>query len=315
MKARILFPLALFSISQAFAAIYYPMAATSSVTGTRSVDWWIYEPDGSGTLLVRTDTDPSSEPIDALQGNASAPTGNLELFANSFMPPFDDQSASGAFATQTPIVVSGVAGPQSYTVRSLNGNDWYMDGSGIYNLAFGADNLANQWWGGFVNEMLSHSDATQQAFLLGNQTQLFNLWRDSGGFKELSDANISYLFFDDTSGFTIGLAGFLNGTPVMRERMHDVVYDYFAQTNPPAVAEALTQTYLNQIPEDINFSEVVVMNGNPVWTFDGTPSGLTTDDGSYTGNFEIAGIPAVPEPSGVMLLASSALLAFMRRRR
>jgi len=187
------------------------------------------------------------------------------------------------------------------TIRSLNGNDWFNDSLGAYNLSYGSSNLANDWFNDFLSQMAA--SASLAPFIIGNEAALFDSFRDNGGFAQLSDPNISYVDLTG-SDIEVGLAGFLDAKP----RVVDLLTSATGQSS----------SFLsNFVPDDLQLSEVVIIDGEAYYEFSASPSGVIFNDGvgSYSGTYEITVSAHAPEPSSALLLALGACGLLGKRRR
>lgn len=277
-------------------AIYSTNAVISpSNPGT---DYWLYEETSPGNL---TQTNAPGQLTEVLRGHAGASGGNVELFAMSELLIYQDSTLTGEFASVAPVTLSGTAGSVDFTFRSLNGQDWFGTGSG-YDTSYGAATLATEWFNDFITSVTSlMTDPFAAAGVNLLRANLFNQWRDAGGFASLSDANIGYVYQDGATGeLNFGLEGFLDASPRFRQFMQDAGYGGFSDL----------------VPDGIQYSEVVMVDEVPYYSFNNaTASGVQLDDApfhSYTGTFAFA---VVPEPSGVMLAGFAAALGCLRRRR
>lgn len=130
---------------------------------------------------------------------------------------------------------------------------------------------------------------------------MFDTFRDNGGFQQQSDPNISYV---EVSGneLKVGLGGFIDIKP----RVTALV------ANATGILEAFVS---GLIPNGIQSSEVVLIDGVASYSFDAVESGVVLDDGvdSYTATYEVA--TNVPEPSSAMLILVGAGAVALRRRR
>ncbi|MBE2257470.1 MAG: NF038130 family PEP-CTERM protein [Rhodobacteraceae bacterium] len=112
----------------------------------------------------------------------------------------------------------------------------------------------------------------------------------------VSDPNISYVDMGAGHGVNIGLAGFLDATPVLQAMFPSVV-----------------------VPQGSQVSEVVRVDLDGLqkylYGFSATPSGVcagcTTPYPSYTGNYEVR----IPEPESLALFGIGLLGLFLGRRR
>ncbi len=280
----------------------YALVTAATLTGAQSQtlnsaffsdsDITIYEESSPGVLTANS----SYDPVLAMQGSANAAGGNVELFASSDSPSYDDASATGAFAMANPTVLTaGFSDSSSVTVSGLNGQDWFVDSGSVYDTAYGADNLANQWFGDFLSAMNSQSSGAANAFIVGNEGTLFDSFRDNGGFAQMSDPNISYIDTSD-SFVSVGLGGFEDATPRVA-----------------GLLDVSTFILGQFFPNGIEISEVVKVNDQEVYSFAAVNSGVVLNDGvdSYSATYVVS----VPEPSSSVLLLLAGLAGISRRKR
>lgn len=245
----------------------------------------IYTDTGVGTPSELAQTTDLSQTVNALSGDASFAGGNIELYTQS-----DGASAVDfANADKVSLTVDFGAG-NTVVLESLNGQDWFNDGLS-YNTSYGANNLANQWFGDLVDE-LGNVSASQEV-------ELFNTFRDAGGFQQLSDPNVSYVE-QNGAEVTVGLGGFIDVRP------------RFLQL---AVASGIDPVTANSsVPNGLQVSEVVIIDGVASYGFEATDSGVRFDDGvdSYSANYEVSN---VPEPSSSLLSIIGLSALTLRRKR
>jgi len=242
----------------------------------------------------------------ALDGDSSAPSGNVELFSNSeqspISPPLSEiltgnfsqifSSFNAFLGSNQYTSLSGKISGQDITLSSLMATDWFGESavnsvkvaiasaSAIANpiakaAAFSAaiaplydsTNLATKWF----------SDALSNYGFTSNQ-QLFNIFLLAGGLQRFSDPNISYVN-QDGGTIKIGLAGH---------------YDAAALLEIPSIPG---------LPLQASELVKVVYGGKTEYKygFNATPSGLT---GSQSGNYEVT-VEAVPEPTTILEYFSS----------
>jgi hypothetical protein len=257
----------------------------ASITGVNGTDYYLY--DANATNTYRNNAASLST---ILTGNSSSPTGNVELFANS------ETLNNTQFATYSTVTtLSGLLGGRSITLSSLTAADWAST-------VAGGLTLAQKWF----NDALTNNGLGS---LIGTTTgnTAYNSFLASGGRQRFSDANISYVNQNDTTGqISIGLAGHLDAKSLLL----------------PVVPTSLQPLLAGKT---IQASEIVKVSydGGPaqyLYNFSATNSGLVAaDDGiSHTGNYELllAGIPPaqVPEPSAMLgLMAVGGFLAAKRK--
>jgi hypothetical protein len=298
------------------AAITLPATAAGLTGATISGnDYYLYDVNGSQTYLNQ------SASLDSiLQGNSSTPGGNIELFASS-----ENQSGLAAFMSGQTTSISGTVGGQNLTLSSLNANDWFWDGSKI-NTSYGANNLANRWFGEFwdkgATETVKTNGVSVQKTVTFNtpwglKTQNINValnaaqarafafdqFNSIGGFARSSDPNISYVY-EDNNDIKIGLAGH-----------YDLKAFYTQDSQYAWLAPYLVDGF--QASEVLKYSYGDTTDY--LYSFNATRSGLLETDGwSHNGNYEVKIAGAVqskdvPEPITGLIAAAGLGGAAMRR--
>ena len=261
-------------------------AQTLSSASLSNGDVTIYRESSPGILTI----DPSAPLLTVLQGTTNAAGGNIELFTSS------DGLAPLPFASASPTVLTaGFSNGQSVTVSGLNGQDWFLDSSNVYNTAYGADNLANTWFGDFLAAMINQGNAFASGLINGNEALLYGSFLANNGFAQSSDPNVSFIEVD-SSIVNVGLGGFLDATPAVASLLN--------------VSEAQLAF---AFPGGIQLSEVAKVNGEVVYSFEGEDSGVVLDDGvdSYSATYLVT----VPEPSSSVLLLVTGIGFLARRKR
>jgi hypothetical protein len=283
----------------------------ATIGGTAASDYLIYDANSTNTYVVPNTTANLNK---VLGGNATSPTGNVELRASSEKAGFD-------FTKNT--TLSGTIGGKTLTLSSLTASDWNSSYQGT---TFG------QFW---FNQALNANKIILPRIQIGNRviepstqiTQLFDIFTTYGGFQRFSDPNISYVNQDNTGKISIGLAGHLNATPLLLQS----VDAYLADSRIPQASKTVVSTLRNTLATlSIQASEVVKYSYDGgdykyLFSFEATKSGLTelSDGKSHTGNYEvyIQGTPlrtsqAVPEPSIVFgILGVAGILTTQRKLR
>ncbi|NEP36893.1 MAG: PEP-CTERM sorting domain-containing protein [Moorea sp. SIO3B2] len=239
----------------------------ATVTGT---DYYKVSSDGTNTFI-----DPSASLSTLLQGNASNPGGNVELFASSETLSNDD------FENYTDVTsLTGQIGGEAITLSSLTLADWLTDvGGGL--------TLADKW---FSDALTANGLGALIGTFPGDF--VYGQFLNNGGLQRFSDPNISYVNQDDTTGLiTIGLAGHFNA--------RDMLAEVIGQVNPFFAAF---------LPESIQASEIVKVDYDGkteyLYGFEATNSGLVSSDDnnvhthSHSGNYQVALLGTPPGPFG-----------------
>ncbi|GAX36967.1 NF038130 family PEP-CTERM protein [Nodularia sp. NIES-3585] len=274
----------------------------ATIGGTKPSDYYVYDSNGKNTFQV-PNTPANVQKV--LDGNASNPTGNIELAASSETLAFD-------FSKNT--TLTGQIGGKDITLSSLTFTDWFSTGSGAIT-SYGANNFANTWFNKFYDAggLAGRESAIKIQLGIPNiiptpssffREQAFNAFFNIGGFQRTSDPNISYVNQDNISGeIKIGLAGH-----------YDLKAYYLSLLTPFG-------QFLN---DGFQASEVVKYSyeGNTgfLYSFQATKSGLTSLHllNDHSGNYEvtIAGVPptSVPEPSVVLGILSVAGMFVTQRK-
>ncbi|NEO21899.1 MAG: PEP-CTERM sorting domain-containing protein [Moorea sp. SIO4A1] len=247
------------SILAGMSAIATTPAVAGSLTGATLIgsDYLKIASDGMYTQI-----DDTASLSTILQGDASDPGGNVELFASSETLSLSD------FVTHTEVTsLTGQIGGKDITLSSLTFADWFTDvGGGI--------RLAQKWFSDALT-------ANGLVSLIGSglDNLLYGQFLANGGLQRFSDPNISYVNQDDTTGqITIGLAGHFNARDML--------------------AEIITPAFAGFLPPSIQASEMVKVEYDGktqyLYGFEATDSGLVSlDDNndytySHTGNYQLA---------------------------
>lgn len=272
-----------------------PVAGFSQTLTSASLsnnDVTVYEESAPGILSINN----SASLTSVLQGSANAAGGNVELFTSSDSPLYEDPSVGGAFANANPTVLTaGFSSGPSVTVSGLNGQDWFTTPGNAYETGYGANNMANVWFGSFLQAMNDQSSGQAALFIAGNEADLFDTFRDNGGFAQMSDPNVSYIDSSDAI-VSVGLGGFADATP----RVADLL------EVSPVVLSSIFQN-------GIQISEVAKVNSQAVYSFEAVDSGVLFDDGvdSYSATYVVS----IPEPSSSVLLLLAGMSGLARRKR
>jgi hypothetical protein len=258
----------------------------ASVSGVKGTDYYLY--DANATNTYRNDNASLST---ILTGNASSPTGNVELFANS------ETLSNAAFNSYSTVTtLSGLIGGRSITLSSLTAADWATNvGGGL--------TLAQKW---FQDALTANGLGSLIGTSTGNTA--YASFLANGGRQRFSDANISYVNQNDTTGqISIGLAGHYDAKSLLL----------------PIVPSSLQPLLAGKT---IQASEIVKVSYNGglaqyLYNFSATNSGLVDqgDQFSHNGNYELtlAGLPPtqVPEPSTMLgLMAVGGMVVASKRK-
>ncbi|WP_413175124.1 NF038130 family PEP-CTERM protein [Anabaena azotica] len=269
-----------------------------TIGGTAASDYYVYGVSGNQTVLLPNTT---TNVQNVLNGNATSPTGNVELRVSSEQPGFD-------FSKNT--TLSGNIGGKNITLSSLTLSDWTTTYKNT------GKSFGEFWFDQFYNAagLSSKEGLIKIAFGLPSntpsasvRTAVFNTFKSIKGLERSSDPNISYVNQDDNSGLIkIGLAGHFN------------LKTAYSQTGSPFAI------FKNLVSDGFQASEVVKYTYNGVtdylYSFAATNSGLVaSDDGiSHTGNYEVTidGVPPakVPEPSVMLGLFGVAGIVAAQRK-
>ncbi|MEP0870072.1 NF038130 family PEP-CTERM protein [Trichocoleus desertorum AS-A10] len=266
----------------------------------------------------QTVVDPTNNVQAALDGDSSAPGGNVELFSNSEAGSL--YSSAGATSAQKLTAFNNFLGynevktldgqlnGKNISLSSLTAVDW-LGASNVTTLqtALGSNTTAIQKSAAIASLYNSSNLATTwfnttltQYGMAPNQN-LFSTFLLAGGLQRFSDPNISYVNQDDQTGLIkIGLAGHFNAAPLLG------------------------------LPGTIQASELVKVSYNGqasryLRSYQATKSGLISKDGtnSHTGNYEVSlqgELPpkstpeSVPEPSLALGLFSLGGLFAAKRK-
>jgi hypothetical protein len=249
----------------------------ASIGGTAASDYYVYDAINGKTTKVDSTL---ANVTKVLNGDATSPTGNVELRASSENPGFD-------FKQNT--TLTGNIGGRDITLSSLTASDWESkDANGV--------TLVKRW---FDNALTANGFGK----LLGNNLYYniaYNKFVTGGGLQRFSDPNISYVNQDDTGLIKIGLAGHYDATSLLLGSLN---------TFEKSLVNALRDT--DKVGTKIQASEIVkyTYDGKTdyLYSFQATETKLSSDDNtkSHNGNYEVSiqGKPPVkstPEPS-VML--------------
>ncbi len=284
--------LCLLCLASTASAVTYSTDAI--VTAPAPAQFYVYKEQPAGTIVL----DNSYPVTSALLGTAAAAGGNVELFATGDLDPqYTDPANGQPFSTVPLVSLTGTANSAPFTLTSLNGTRWFTTtGGGGYSTAYGAGNLANTWFTGMMDALITKlTNPALIPVVNGARADIYAAFLGAGGFTELSDPNISHLY-EDAGQFNIGLAGFLDQSPRLRQLFPDLAAF---------------------IPNGIQWSEVVVVNGVPLYSFTGAPSGVVMNDnfGSFNATYVITA-PALPVPEpAAATLALLGTAALLRRRR
>ncbi|MBD2627687.1 NF038130 family PEP-CTERM protein [Trichormus variabilis] len=270
----------------------------ATIGGTAASDYYVYGVSGNNTVKINNPT--TTDLKNALTGDATSPTGNVELRATSEQANFD-------FSKNT--TLSGKIGGKDIILSSLTASDWtntYKNGK-----SFG------KYW--FDSALTANGFGSLIGTTIG--TGFFNVFANNGGFQRFSDPNISYVNQNDTTGLiSIGLAGHLNATPLLLPYFTA----YVNSLSSGSLKTQATQLKAALAVTSTQASEIVKYTYNGVtdykFSFTATDSKLVSNDGtnSHNGNYEVTidGVPptTVPEPSVMLGLFGVAGIVAAQRK-
>jgi hypothetical protein len=276
------------SLASLSAIAMAPVSAASltnaAIGGSAPSDYFVYDVNlaGTNTTLVPSNLANVQKVLD---GNATSPTGNVELAASSEQPSFD-------FSKNT--TLQGNIGGKSLVLSSLTATDWFGT-----NTAYGASNLANTWFNAFLTA------AGQGNAPTGLKAVAYNTFFGLKGFQRTSDPNISYVNQNDATGLiSIGLAGHLN------------LIDAYGLSTISAFGGLLPPTL--QASEVVKYTYDNNQTGY-LYSFQATNSGLVSDDGtnSHNANYEVTfqGARPVPVPAAFVGIAVAAAIGAVKLKR
>lgn len=253
----------------------------ATIGGTNPSDYLVYDANDTNTFVVPNTLENVQKVLD---GNATNPTGNVDLATSSEQPGFD-------FTKNT--TLEGTINGKNLILSSLTADDW---SSSFQGTTFG------EYW---FNQAISVNGFGN---LLGTPIGdfLFTSFLNNGGYEEFSDPNISYVNQDDTSGLiSIGLAGSLDVTNLLLGVVPDAL-------------KPLLDGALIQVSEVVKYT--YEGQTDYLFSFQATDSGLTKegDDQIQNGNYEVSiqGVAptSVPEPSVILgMLGVAGIFATQRQ--
>ncbi len=296
------------SLVASVSAIASAPAQAASITGvtvggSAPTDYFIY--DTSGSKTVRSNDISLANVNRVLGGDATDPTGNIELAASSEQP--------SGFDFRKNTSISGKLNGKDITLSSLTASDW-------------TPTFINQWLTAGLNANgFSSLASNQQTF--GFLSTIF-MNPSYGGPQRFSDPNISYVNQNDSTGLiNIGLAGHYDASSFLKNSINRYITDQNVSSDNKSKAGYLLAALGDK---KIQASEIVKVsyNGGPaqlLYGFSATRSGLVAADDnlSHSGNYEVSfqGVRTVssspkstPEPSVMLgLLGVCGLLASQRK--
>lgn len=245
------------------------MAVGISAPEVNGGSFILYNSNGTNTFA-----DPGADLSEILSGEASSPTGNIELFSTS---------ESGGFSDPGPVTLSGTLNGTSILLSSLTADDWLKGG------------FAQQWFEEFLDQALNTTGQNTRS-LLGDSF-LYNAFVNNGGREIFSDPNISYVNQADTGLVTIGLAGHFDAF----NRVTSQIPQLIPFLNPSFQASEIVKVVYDNGPAQYLYS------------FTATQSGLSelVDGVSHSGNYEVSFLGNVPESEAVPEPAAAAALGLV----
>ncbi|AOY79423.1 NF038130 family PEP-CTERM protein [Moorena producens JHB] len=262
------------SILAGISGIATTPAVAGSLTGATLIgsDYYKIASDGTETFI-----DQNAILSTILQGDASDPGGNVELFASS------ETLTNSQFDNYTDVTsLTGQIGGKDITLSSLTLADWEsdLDSDGItLGKEWVSDALTAHGLGYYVNNVVVDT--------------FYTLFSDNGGLQRFSDPNISYVNQNATGHISIGLAGHLDA--------RDAFEDTFDQLEQ--MIALLSPGFQLPLPPSIRASEIVKVEYNGkteyLYGFIPTASGLVSrEDGiSHNATYQVAFLGTPPGPS------------------
>ncbi|OLP15584.1 hypothetical protein BST81_25590 [Leptolyngbya sp. 'hensonii'] len=279
-----------FSISALVGAPAFAGTLTNpSIGGTAPSDYLTYDANNVNTFVV-PNTPANLQKV--LGGDATSPTGNVEVFANS-----EALTPAQFAAYNQETTLQGTIGGLPITLSSLTFADW------------NTNNFGKTW----LSAALAANGYTQNADFVVPiiNKSLYTLFVEAGGLQRFSDPNFSYVNQDDQTGdITIGLAGHLDARDVVLSPTIWAIAESFRTADKKGQAVQISEVFKYNYNGQIGYG----------YSFSATPSGLFElgDQKSHNGNYEIVlkGVPpqSVPEPSIVLGLMGLGGLALTRRK-
>ena len=229
---------------------------------------------------TQTFEDANANLVDLLTGNASNPTGNIELFATS-------ESAGFTGAT----TLSGSLNGSNILLSSLTENDWLTGGFG------------QQWFGEFLDNALNPQGQGLRTFF--GDDFLYSQFASNSGREILSDPNISYVNQAADGMVSIGLAGHLNAF----DRIAGQIPDLIPFLNPTVQASEIVKVVYDNGPAQYLYSFSATDSGLTE----------RSDGVSHDGNYEVSfqgNVPeSVPEPTTTAALLIVGVTGALIRKR
>ncbi|MDJ0693137.1 NF038130 family PEP-CTERM protein [Mastigocoleus sp. MO_188.B34] len=265
----------------------------ATIGGSAANDYYVYDSDATNTFT----TDKTPENLQkVLGGNATDPTGNVELRASSEKAEFNVNE------WRKNTTLEGKIGGQDIKLSSITIDDWVSrDASGMI--------FAQRWF----NDALQANGfgILLDSMFRDQYSQALNMFADQGGFQRFSDPNISYVNQDDSTGLIrIGLAGHFDATDFLLAGLGEDernMVNRFRSTNAPIQASEIVKVSYRGVTDYL-------------YSFNASKSGLTEkfDGRSHNGNYEVtlAGVPptSVPEPSVMLGLVTVAGMVVSQRK-
>ncbi len=286
------------------------MAASINPTSLTG-NFYVY--DSNGTQTIQTAYTGLEQAATILQGSATSPTGNIELFADSETNTYKNLST---FQNAPVTTLTGTILSNPIVLSSLTGKDWFGESQDTNYYAGGAANstFAATWFNSILDA---------NGFIGSGRSGLFNTFLLGGGFQRFSDANISYVTQATASSpVAIGLSGHYDATNLLIDVLTGNSTNVFIRQ------AALAGINLLRSPDKqnaaIQASEVVKITygGNTELRYSTTATLLnltSQEDGySHNGNYELSvdAAEAVPEPTTMlgMAVGLSGLFAAKRKQ-